>query len=143
MTSPNGRETINEYDAKGNLITVKAKVKDGYYDVKRYQYDVQSKVIKETQLMETSDVDLNSLSNAVFDQEFATRIQSTSTYEYYSNGQVKSNTDANGNKTTFEYNMDKKPTKKTDPLGNSTSYYYDMNGNILQEKNAKAVSTYL
>ncbi|MHB8064383.1 MAG: hypothetical protein ACYDG2_17420, partial [Ruminiclostridium sp.] len=141
-SGPAGHETINEYDKKGNLITQKQKITEKDYQVTRYEYDVQSRPVAQDLLVETSEVDSNYLRNTQFDSEYTTRVKSKTTYTYYDNGQLKTQTDANGNTTTIEYNLDKKPVKKTDALENTTSYSYDFNGNLLEEKNAKGISTY-
>ena len=142
VSGPSGRETINEYDKKGNIVTKKQKVAGDNYQITRYKYDVQSRVVEEALLVDTSDLDTNHIWNIDFDSEYSTRVRVKTSYTYYSNGQLKTKTDANGNSNTIEYDLDNKPVKKIDALNNTVLYKYDFNGNLLEEKNAKGISTY-
>ena len=142
ISGPAGHETINEYDKKGNLITQKQKTTEKDYQVTRYEYDVQSRPIVQALLVETSEIENNYLRDVQFDSEYTTKVKAKTTYTYYDNGQLKTQTDANGNTTAFEYDLDKKPIKKTDALKKTTSYVYDLNGNLQEERNAKGISTY-
>ncbi len=142
ITGPNGRETSFQYDAKGNIITKKQKISNGNEDVHRFEYDTQSRLINEAILVETSDVDMNLLSGASFDNEYASRVKAITTFAYYKNGQLKSVTDANKYTTTYEYDLDKNVICTTDPANHTTTYTYDYNGNLIEEKNAKGISTY-
>lgn len=142
VIGPSGRETINEYDKKGNVITKKQKINGNDYQVNRYKYDIQSRIIEETLLVETSDLDTNYIRNIEFDSEYSTKVKAKTSYTYYNNGQLRTKTDANGNSNTIEYDLDNKPVKKIDALNNATFYKYDYNGNLLEEKNAKGKSTH-
>ena len=142
IQGPNGRETVKEYDAKGNLLTEKAKVQEGYYDVKRYSYDSLCRVLSEAVLVEMKDVDITKLASPAFDQEFGSRIKAANTYTYYDNGQVKTKKDANDNETSFQYDLDKHPVEKTEAGAGTQKYVYDLKGNLIQQTNSLSVSTY-
>ncbi|WP_378127228.1 RHS repeat-associated core domain-containing protein [Cohnella boryungensis] len=141
VSGPFGREKNYEYDRAGNQITEKQKVSDSYSDVKRYAYDVQSRLISESTLVQTSGLEMQYLAGARFDNEFADRVLSTTTYMYYKNSLIKSKTDPHDNKTTFIYDADGKLTKQTDPLLAATEYSYDDNGNLVGQLDAKGVTT--
>ena len=139
---PNGKETTYEYDAKGNVITNKQKVSNSTEAVKRYEYDSQSRLVAETLLVETSDLDSKQLLKAEFDNEYPSRVKATTKYTYYTNGKIKTKTDANDNKESYEYDLDNRLICKTDALNNSTIFVYDLNGNLIEEKNAKNITAY-
>jgi RHS repeat-associated protein len=138
---PNGRETINQYDSEGNLSAVNRKVDSGYYAVQRYQYDVLERPTADVTLVESKDIDLSKITSAagsltsLMDNEYPTRIKAGTYYKYYTSGQVKAKTDANGNTTNYLYNYDNKLIKETDPMNNSASYDYDLNGNLTTKVN--------
>ncbi len=142
ISGPVGRETINGYDKNSNLITKKQKIDDDNYLVTRYKYDVLSRPVEEALLTDTSDLDANYIRNVEFDSEYTSKIKSKTNYTYYLNGQIKSQTNANGNTISYVYDLDKRVITKTDALKNSISYNYDLDGNLREEKNAKGVSTY-
>jgi RHS repeat-associated protein len=142
LLGPSGRETLIEYDKKGNITTKKQKIAGDNYQITRFKYDVQSRLIEEDLLVDTSDLDTNYVRNLEFDSEYTTRVKARTNYAYYNNGQLRTKTDANGNSSTIEYNFDNKPVKRIDALNSAISYSYDLNGNILEEKNAKGISTY-
>ncbi|RCX18763.1 RHS repeat-associated protein [Anaerobacterium chartisolvens] len=142
VMGPMGKETANEYDRKGNLITRKQKVRDGYYRITRYQYDIQSRLISEALLAETSELDTASLGKAVLDSEYTTRVKLTTFYSYYSSGQLKAKTSPNGGTASYEYDLDGRPVRKTDAMGYDTMYIYDTKGNLIEEKNARNISVY-
>jgi RHS repeat-associated protein len=52
----------------------------------------------------------------------------TTSYTYYSDGQLESETDPDGNETTYTYDSDGNLTSVTDPDGNETTYTYDSDG---------------
>ncbi len=139
---PNGRETSLEYDAEGNVITKKQKISEDNQNVRRYEYDSQSRLTNEAILVETSDVDMNLLSGASFDNEYPSRAKVMTTFAYYKNGQLKTVTDANEHTTTYEYDLDKNIIGTIDPTKNKTTYIYDYNGNMIEENNAKGISTH-
>ena len=141
VSGPFGRETTYEYDRAGNRITEKQKVTDSYTDVKRYAYDAQARLISESTLVQTSGLEMQGLAGAEFDNEYADRVLSTTSYMYYKNGLIKSKTDPNGNKTTFVFDADGKLTKQTDPLSAATEYRYDGNGNLIEQTDANGTST--
>ncbi|QJD85852.1 RHS repeat protein [Cohnella herbarum] len=140
-SGPFGREKDYEYDRAGNRITEKQKVSDSYTDVKRYAYDVQSRLISESTLVQTSGLELLYLADAKFDNEYADRVLSTTSYVYYKNGLIKSKTDPHDNKTTFIFDADGKLTQQTDPMLAATEYRYDDNGNLIKQMDANGVST--
>ncbi|MDR6553468.1 RHS repeat-associated core domain-containing protein [Paenibacillus qinlingensis] len=142
VSGPNGKETIHEYDAVGNLVTKKQKVANDIYDVIRYSYDVRSQLSTESLLVKTADLSLDTLKQAKYDNEFVDRILSTTSYSYYKNGKLQSQTDAQGNRIQYTYDYDGKPTKKTNALQAATQYRYDFKGNLVEEENAKGVSTF-
>ena len=96
VSGPNGKETIQEYDAAGNQITKRQKISDDNYDVIRYAYDVRSQLTAESLLVKTSDLNLDTLAQAKYDNEFVDRILSTASYSYYKNGKLESQRDARG-----------------------------------------------
>ncbi|TBL71232.1 polymorphic toxin type 30 domain-containing protein [Paenibacillus thalictri] len=141
-SGPFGREAIQEYDRAGNIITKLQKVEDGNYDVRRYVYDSRNRVMQEALLVPTSDLSSDQLAAAKFDNEYYDRVLSTTSYDYYKNGKVKSKKDAKGQATIYEYDYDKRPKKKKDPLGAAMAYRYDLAGNLIEEVNARGVSTW-
>lgn len=141
VAGPNGRETTQEYDRAGNLIAKLQKVAEGDDEVRRYEYDVQSRLIHETLLVRTSELSSEQLAGASFDNVYFDRVRSTTGYSYYKNGKLKSQTDPLGRVTQFEYDYDLRPTKKIDPLKAATIYRYDLKGNLIEQTNAGNVST--
>lgn len=141
VTGPLQKAVISEYDAKGNLVLVKERVYGDYYDVKRYSYDVLSRPIEETLLVESSALDSAYLSGAEFDTTFSSRVKVKTTYTYYNNGTLKSRTDAKENTTLYTYDYDGRTKQITDPLENKIFYKYDLNGNVVEEINAVNAST--
>ena len=142
ISGPNGREILNTYDRKGNLVLKEQKVSDGYYDATEYTYDIQSRVIKTAVMVDTSDLDMNLIGEVTPGEgKYATRIKAQTLTEYDSTGKIKSTRDANGNKTEYEYDLDGSLIKKIDSLKNTTLYTYDLNGNLTEEKNARGIST--
>lgn len=140
VTGPDGRETINEYDAEGNLSLTEMKMDEGKYDVKRYSYDLLSRLIEEITLVESSAIDPSYLAKAEYDKDYSNKVWSPVRYDYYNNGALKSVTDPGGNSTRYAYDLDKRLEKKTDALENSTSYVYDLRGNLTEEINARNIS---
>ena len=141
VNGPLSRETVNEYDKCGNLITKKEKQDGNAYIITRNVYDIQSRLVESELLVNPADLDNNSIINVEFDKEYKELIKSKTIYSYNKNNQLISKTDANGNISKIEYDLDNRPVKKIDAKGNATSYQYDYNGNILQEKNAKDIVT--
>ncbi|MFZ5968694.1 MAG: RHS repeat-associated core domain-containing protein [Bacillota bacterium] len=143
ITGPMGRETVQEYDKAGNPITKKQKVEGEYYDVVRYDYDFRSRLISESTLVKTADLDNKYLVGAKYDKAYFDRVLSTVSYEYYKNRQLKTKKDPQGNVTQYEYDYSNRLVKKIDPLQTVVTYQYDLNGNLIEEKNAKnAVISY-
>jgi RHS repeat-associated protein len=139
---PFGHETLNSYDATGNLTAVRQKASENAYKVIRFTYDSRSRKASESLLVDTADIDKNLLQGAVFDDEYPTMVQSTTAYTYYENEQVKSVRDASGNETVLEYDLDGSLTRKLQPLNITTLYGYDTEGNLISETNGRKVSTY-
>ncbi|GIO14791.1 hypothetical protein J19TS2_43460 [Cohnella xylanilytica] len=133
VSGPNGHETIQEYDRAGNIVVKKQKVEDNNYDITRYEYDVRSQLVSETLLVRMSDLAQGELVGAKFDGTYIDRVLSSTKYEYDKNGQLKSRTDAKGNKTVFSYDLDNRLVQKKDPLNNVTSYEYNDNGQLTKE----------
>jgi RHS repeat-associated protein len=142
-SGPLGRETQLDYDRAGNAVTKKRKVGDGDYEVTRYTYDVLGRKTSEALLVRTSELSLEQLANAVYDNEYYDRILSQTSYSYTWNGQVKSKTDPNGGVSSYTYDLDRRLTKKTDPMTASVSYKYDSAGNLTEQTNENgAVTSY-
>ena len=144
---PGGRETVNEYDKAGNLLVKRQKIKEEAYneeayEITRYKYDIQSRLTEEALLVDTSDLEPNSMRNVEFDSEYSSRVKAKTSYTYYKNGQLKARQDANGNASRVEYDLDRQPVRKTDALGNTVTYIYDLRGRLLEEKNAKGIATF-
>ena len=149
---PGGRETVNEYDKAGNLLVKRQKIKEEAYneaayneeayEITRYKYDIQSRLTEEALLVDTSDLEPNSMRNVEFDSEYSSRVKAKTGYTYYKNGQLKARQDANGNASKVEYDLDRQPVRKTDALGNTVTYLYDLRGNLLEENNAKGIATF-
>lgn len=142
VLGPKGRETVNEYDKKGNLITIKKKISGTDYDIKRYEYDIKSQLIGESILVKTSDIETKYLVHAKYDKIYFDRVLSTTGYTYYSNGQIESKKDPQGNITKYEYDYDKRLTKKIDTEEAATVHNYDLRGNLIETINAKGISNY-
>ncbi len=139
---PFGRETINRYDAAGNLACSMQKISDGSYRVTRSEYDSLSRKVKESLLVDISDLDRTQLTGAEFDDEYPTMVKSSTSYTYYANGLVKSTMDARGNETVVEYDLDGRPVKKVQPMNITSLYRYDTEGNLISETNGRGISTY-
>lgn len=142
ISGPNSRETLMDYDRAGQLIARKSEVAEGVYEVKRYEYDLLAHLVKEILLVPTSDLSMNDVANAKYDEEYYDRLQSIATYKYDKSGHMISATDPNGNTTMLVYDLDGRLLSKTDPVKSVISYKYDNNGNMTEEKNANGVSTY-
>lgn len=134
---PITREIINEYDAAGNLITIKQKVEGDYYDVIRYTYDSLSRVVNESLLVKMTDIDTKYLIGAKYDNQYFDRVLSTTSYTYNKNNTVKSKKAPQGNESIFEYDYDKRLIKNTNPMLDTKQYVYDLNGNLIKEENSK------
>lgn len=141
VSGPNGRETVQEYDATGSSTEKRQKISEGNYDVTRFSYDLRQRKISETLLVKMTDLSESELAEAEYDDEYFDRVLSKSTYSYDKDGNVTSQTDAKAHKTLFEYDLDNRPTKKIDPLQAATEYRYDRKGNLTEEIDAKGVST--
>jgi RHS repeat-associated protein len=139
---PNGRETLNSYDAAGNITAVKQKVSDKEYKVQRFTYDTRSRKVSEALLLNTADLDKKQLQGATFDDEYPTMVLSTTSYTYYANDLIKSTKDAAGNETLFEYDLDGQLVKKEEPLHITTTYAYDTEGNLIRETDGRGVTCY-
>ncbi|HYE83327.1 MAG TPA: RHS repeat-associated core domain-containing protein [Clostridia bacterium] len=138
---PKGRETENDYDRAGNITTKSSKINGENRYIERYAYDLQSRIMEKSTLLEKSDLEPKYLIGAKFDTLLPDKVKASVTYEYYSNGTVKSELDPSGNKTSYEYDLDRHMTKKTDPVGNITKYYYNQKGNLVEEINPNNAST--
>ncbi len=144
ISGPNGRRTENEYYKNGLLKTKKERVSASpdYYAVKRYEYDILSQLIRETVLVESSDVysSRSPVEGYIEDSEYPSRYKSTTSYIYYKNGNLKSKTDPYGHVVSYEYDFDGRKTKVSEEIGGNTEsdicYSYDINGNLLSETNA-------
>jgi RHS repeat-associated protein len=139
---PNGRELRMEYDRAGQVITKKTKVAEGVDEVRRYEYDLLARVVKDILLVPSSDLRMNAVTQARYDNEYYDRLQSTTVYAYDKSGSMTAVTDPNRFTVTLNYDLDGRAVKKTDPLQASISYVYDGNGNVIEEKNAKGISTF-
>ena len=115
IIGPLVRETINEFDKAGNIVTKKTKVNNDTYDVIRYEFDFLSRLHKKSVLVKTSDLDSRYLAGAEFDREFYDRIKATTSYTYYDNGKIKLIKDPLDNKTTYVYDYDGRLAKKINP----------------------------
>ncbi|MTI48638.1 MAG: RHS repeat protein, partial [Firmicutes bacterium] len=140
---PMGREITNEYDDTGNLITKKSKIDENNYKITRYEYDTRSQLIKQSLLVDTSDIKNEYLSNAEFDDEYFSKIKSSITYSYYNNGQVKTKEDSLGNIISYKYDYDNRVVEQQrQDEENPIRYEYDSVGNLIKQTNQKSVSVY-
>jgi uncharacterized protein RhaS with RHS repeats len=96
VVGPGNREVISDYDANGNLVKQVQKVRDGYYDVRRYEYDFKGRLTSEVLLVESDDIHTEYLPGSSYDNEYGSRVKSATTWQYYGNGSVKSKRDAEG-----------------------------------------------
>ncbi|THF72581.1 RHS repeat-associated core domain-containing protein, partial [Cohnella fermenti] len=138
---PNGRDTIQKYDAVGNLVERRQKVSDGNYDIVRLAYDLRNRIISKTLLIKMSDLSEDELADADYDDDYYDRVLATTTYGYDRDGNVTSQKDAKGHETLFEYDYDKRLLKKIDSLQAVTEYRYDQSGNLKTEVDAKGSET--
>lgn len=136
VLGPNGRETELAYDRAGNMVLKRQKVADGDYDMTRYAYDTQSRLITQTLLVRLSDLAQDELAGATFDDVYVDRVQARTSYAYTHNGKVRSTTDAKGYTTSYEYDLDGRIVKETNPLLAEKTYRYDRKGQLTQETNA-------
>jgi len=141
VIGPDGRETKNKYDARGNLSLAEAKTAEGKYDVKRYSYDLLSRLTEEITLVESSAIEASYLAKAKYDKDYSGRVWSAVSFDYYSNGALKSRTDPMGNTIRYAYDLDKRLEYKTDALENRTAYIYDLRGNLIEERDARNTAT--
>lgn len=137
VSGPNGRETIYDYDAKGNLTFQKRKVSDGIYDIKRYEYDILNRVTKEILLVESNDIDPLHLPSNLYDADYPTKVKAITSYEYYNNSKLMKKVDPYGNSTDYEYDFDGRMTKLKDEELNETKFIYDLRGNLTKKINAR------
>ncbi|MEK3795064.1 restriction endonuclease fold toxin [Paenibacillus sp. FSL R7-0204] len=141
VTGPFGRESKQDYDRAGNVITTYQKSSDNNYDITRNSYDSRSRLTKSALLVKTADISAGFLPGAIFDNEYVDRLEAATTYTYSKNDQLLSQSDAKGNTTSFEYNYNKQLLKKTDAMKGSTLYQYDAAGNVLTETNSIGMQT--
>lgn len=139
-TGPEGSETIYAYDKAGYLSEQKDKVQDGYYNIKKYTYDVQGRLTKEIQLVDASDV--QSEYQGAADPDYSGMLMSCITYTYYKNSRVNSAKDSYGNGTFYKYDNDGRLVREIDGLGNTTLNTYDNNGNLIFQTNPRKKTTF-
>lgn len=137
---PFGRETINQYDKAGNVITKKQKIDDNFDGIKRFTYNFRNQLISQSTLLQISDLSINDMANATFDNEYLDRVLSTTNYTYDKSGNLKTVKNPEGNITQYEYNDNNQLTKKIDPLQATTKYFYDSRGNVSKVINTRGVS---
>lgn len=137
---PNGRENMFEYDRAGNVVLKKSKVAEGNYDMVRYVYDVEDKVVSESQLVRLSDLAQDELASAAFDDTYIDRVLATTKYKYNKNGVMISQTDAKGHTVGLEYDLDSQLIRQTDPLNGVKVNRYDDLGRLAEEINENGVS---
>ena len=143
-TDKNGNRTENTYDANNNLATVK----DAGNFTTTYSYD------KNDRLTEIKDCEGNrsictydEADNLISESDFngnvttyaydpaarllsETTAGSTTSYDYFKTGELKSVTDAEKNVTKYFYDKVGNVSKVTDAKGNDTVYTYDLSGNL-------------
>ncbi len=139
---PLGRGVQYDYDANGNIITTIETVSATEVEVRRKQYDHRSRVIAESLLIKTTELDSKFLVGAAFDSIYYDRLLSTSTYKYNKDGQPTVMTDANGNQTQVSYDLDGRPISRVSAMGDRLQYFYDRNGNLIEDVNGNGVSTH-
>ncbi|WP_218158263.1 hypothetical protein, partial [Paenibacillus algorifonticola] len=141
VSGPNGRETLQQYDEAGNMTLKRMKVASGDYDITRYAYDVQSRMLSESLLVKMDELVQAELADAAVDDAYYDRVLATTVYSYDKSGNVVSQTDPKGYVTKLTYDLDNRVVKRIDPLGAATTYTYDEKGNLVEEKNPLGLLT--
>ena len=159
-TDSSGAYTRAYYDKNGNKIKIESLRSEGVYDIQKFEYDSQNRLIKEIKLAGEEDIynaaslsDLDSLK----DSEYPGKLMLITAYEY----------DILGNKTkvisplafgykeediqnranyTTEYSYDlinrlENITRKYDGRNVFTQYTYDAAGNMLTVRNERGYTT--
>ena len=151
IQSLGGREIVYAYDEAGNLVAEKQKYDVDKYIVKYYEFDVQSKVRKETLLTNKDDIDLEKFpATPEYDDEYSENqlgdmLKVSTIYFYDKSGNLKEKLGAYGQKTCYTYNLDNKPENMTVYYRNditsennikeyTSSYVYGLNGNLTATK---------
>lgn len=134
----NGKITLKEYDAAGNLTKVIGPCVEGaeatcdIYTL--YEYDCMGNIKKVYNSLHGKSNNNATSEYGIHSAE--TTINGVTVYRYSKAGDLLSVTDPLGNTTTNEYDSFGNLTKVTDPRGHSTTYTYDSVGNLLTVTNA-------
>lgn len=156
----NGKLTKNSYDKNGNVIKVESMRDNDRYDVTRYEYDNQNRMIKTIQLVEAENIfeaeKLPNINN-LRDSEYTDRIQIITGYEYDILGNKTKAVSPEayrylesdeGNRadysTVYTYDLLNRPEKIIRRHNDEevfTQYWYDEVGNKIKERNEKGYLT--
>lgn len=158
VTDRLGHQTVNEYDADGNVVSVTGAlggVTDRTYDIqgntltetnplgqtRTYTYDANNNRLTETDpLGRRTAFTYTSLSRVATITDPLGRVTQNT---YDGAGNLTSMRDPLGNVTQYVYDAHGLQTSMTDALGHATSYEYDGDGHLTKQTDALGhVSTY-
>ena len=155
-----GAYTRAYYDKNGNRIKIESLRSEGIFDIQKFEYDIQDRIVKEIKLVSEEDIhnaagipNLDSLK----DGEYPGKLMLITAYEYDILGNktkvisplvfgCKEDDTQNRANYTTEYSYDllnrlEMTTRKYDGRNVLTQYTYDAAGNMLTVKNERGYTT--
>jgi YD repeat-containing protein len=133
-----GNDIVNtvdyEYNAQLHVSkeTTSYDLSNNLYSVKKYSYDKFNNVVEERNFgtgsvaaTTVTDYDLLSRKTAEYTPNYSSDRNHGTLYTYYTNGLIKTQTDAEGNTTSYTYNAYGLETKKINPDGTINITEYD------------------
>ncbi|EMS70409.1 RHS repeat-associated core domain-containing protein [Ruminiclostridium cellobioparum] len=160
VTDSSGAYTRAYYDKNGNRIKIESLRSEGIFDIQKFEYDIQDRIVKEIKLVSEEDIhNAASLPNldSLKDGEYLGKLMLITAYEYdilgnktkvispLAFGCKEDDTQNRANYTT-EYSYDllnrlEMTTRKYDGRNVLTQYTYDAAGNMLTVKNERGYTT--
>jgi RHS repeat-associated protein len=134
VTSATNETTLTDYDAAGNLESIKAPNSLGGGERTMDYNDKNDVVSVEDALGTVTEFEYDGNGNLEQITQAEVPIEQ---HEYDGLGRVISTTDANGKTTRFTYDSFGNRTSETNPLGNKTTYTYDAAGRVLTRVDPK------
>jgi RHS repeat-associated protein len=135
FTSPTGRVTRLQFDAKGNLTSLT----DAMGAVTRLSWNAQGDPVSITDAVgSTSSATYNAAGQMV---RMADPLGRASSYEYDTLGRLTRRTNAAGESSTYTYDALDRITSVTDPAGKKITLQYDAAGRILSVSDQKGATT--
>ena len=131
-------KTESFYDAVGRVTETRRYVEPDLYGSSFYAYYASSYVSSFYAYDALGNLKTQTQSGGNADTDF---VNQTTTFTHDKNGQVLTQTDAEGGITTYSYNAFGQISTATDALGNTTSYFYDRAGRNVAVTNAIGVTS--